>query len=96
MRQSIYGIHSDLCWKEMFQKNAKDVLHLGKPRNLVNSERSFMLCMRHKGIVKRHTVEGQVFQCIWETEAGELKATRATQQDPSSRTSKLSAGKIAQ
>lgn len=35
-------------------------------------------------------------QCIWEAEAGELKATRATQQDPISRTSKLNAGKIAQ
>lgn len=78
MRQSIYGIHSVLCWKGMFQKNAKDVLCLGKPRDLVISEKSFMLCMRHKEIVKRHTVEGLVCQCIWEAEAGELKANSYT------------------
>ena len=96
MRQSVYGIHSVLCWKEMFQKNTKDLLCFGKRRNMVISERSFMLCMRHKEIVKRHSVEGQMCQCIWEAEAGELKATRATQQDHISRTSKLNAGRIAQ
>lgn len=64
--------------KGCFRRTQRMFFVLENPGNLVISEKSFMLCMRHKEIVKRHTVEGQVGQCIWEAEARELKATSYT------------------